>query len=73
MLRRAKDATLGEIWRCHRAYADGKPILVLPGRQVDIVPCIFDADEKAFYQALEQQTALTFNKVSVIFGVRSCP
>lgn len=53
MLRRAKDATL-----------DGKPILVLPGRKVEVVSCAFDADERAFYDALEQKSALTFNKVS---------
>ncbi|KAK1925490.1 SNF2 family N-terminal domain-containing protein [Papiliotrema laurentii] len=51
MLRRTKDATL-----------DGKPILNLPGRTVDIVACEFDKEEREFYTALEQQTALTFNK-----------
>jgi SNF2 family DNA or RNA helicase len=63
MLRRAKDATLGEC-RHDLTNVDGKPILVLPGRKVDIVPCVFDSDEKAFYDALEQKSSLTFNKVS---------
>lgn len=44
--------------------ADGRPILNLPARVVDVVDCPFDSEERAFYQALEQQTALTFNKVS---------
>lgn len=46
------------------ADVDGKPILVLPGRKVEVVACAFDADERAFYDALEQKSALTFNKVS---------
>ncbi|GFZ45489.1 Hydrolase acting on acid anhydrides to facilitate cellular and subcellular movement [Saitozyma sp. JCM 24511] len=51
MLRRTKDATI-----------DGKPILNLPGRLVKVVPCVFDAEERAFYDSLEQKTSLTFNK-----------
>ena len=43
---------------------DGKPILNLHGRLVEVVPCPFDAEERAFYDALEQKTSLTFNKVS---------
>jgi len=43
--------------------ADGKPILSLPGRKVDVISCAFDAEEREFYTALEQKTALTFNKV----------
>jgi hypothetical protein len=42
---------------------DGKPILNLPGRLVKVVPCVFDAEERAFYDSLEQKTSLTFNKV----------
>lgn len=42
---------------------DGKPILSLPGRKVEIVSCAFDTEEREFYTALEQKTALTFNKV----------
>jgi hypothetical protein len=50
---------------------DGKPILNLPGRTVDIVACEFDKEEREFYTALEQQTALTFNKVRLLrFDVR---
>lgn len=63
MLRRAKDATLGE-YEVGTADLDGKPILVLPGRTIEVVACGFDADERAFYDALEQKSALTFNKVS---------
>jgi hypothetical protein len=42
---------------------DGKPILNLPARIVQVVQCPFDAEERAFYTALEQKTELTFNKV----------
>ncbi|ORY23357.1 SNF2 family N-terminal domain-domain-containing protein [Naematelia encephala] len=51
MLRRTKDATIG-----------GKPILNLPERIVQVVQCDFDNEERAFYDALQTQTALTFNK-----------
>ncbi|WVQ61960.1 uncharacterized protein L199_000093 [Kwoniella botswanensis] len=51
MLRRTKDATI-----------DGKKILNLPGRTVQVTPCEFDDEEKAFYDALEKKTELTFNK-----------
>ncbi|WWC86455.1 uncharacterized protein L201_001332 [Kwoniella dendrophila CBS 6074] len=51
MLRRTKDATI-----------DGKKILNLPGRTVNITPCDFDAEERAFYDALEKKTEWTFNK-----------
>ncbi|RSH87961.1 uncharacterized protein EHS24_000484 [Apiotrichum porosum] len=51
MLRRTKDATI-----------NGKPILNLPERRVEVVECTFDAEERQFYDALEQRTALTFNK-----------
>jgi hypothetical protein len=44
--------------------ADGKAILNLPKRTLELVTCTFDDDEKAFYDALAQQTELTFNKVS---------
>ncbi len=52
MLRRTKDATI-----------DGKPILTLPPRIVNVVPCQFDKAEREFYDALEKKTSLTFNKV----------
>ncbi|KAF8647534.1 hypothetical protein AX16_006641 [Volvariella volvacea WC 439] len=42
MLRRQKDQTL-----------NGQPLIKLPGRHLNIVPCTFDASEKAFYDALE--------------------
>ncbi|KAK8866127.1 hypothetical protein IAR55_001278 [Kwoniella newhampshirensis] len=51
MLRRTKDAKI-----------DGKAILNLPGRTVQILPCPFDAEERAFYDALEKKTTLTFNR-----------
>ncbi|CED84401.1 snf2 family dna-dependent atpase [Phaffia rhodozyma] len=51
MLRRLKTAEL-----------NGKRILNLPPRNVNVVTCRFDADERAFYQALTERTALTFSK-----------
>ncbi|KAL1413004.1 hypothetical protein Q8F55_000753 [Vanrija albida] len=51
MLRRTKDATI-----------DGKPILNLPARNVNVVECQFDDDEQAFYDALEHKTNLTMNR-----------
>lgn len=42
---------------------DGKPILNLPARNVVIEQCAFDSDERAFYDALEQQTSMTISKV----------
>lgn len=43
---------------------DGKPILNLPERTLELVSCTFDAEEQAFYDALAQKSELTFNKVS---------
>ncbi|CAK9784152.1 unnamed protein product [Cutaneotrichosporon oleaginosum] len=51
MLRRTKTATI-----------DGKPILNLPERNVEVVECEFDSDESAFYAALEAKTGVAFNK-----------
>ncbi|WVQ82473.1 hypothetical protein IAT38_004602 [Cryptococcus sp. DSM 104549] len=51
MLRRTKDAKI-----------DGKAILNLPGRTVKVMACDFDVEERAFYDALEKQTEITFNK-----------
>lgn len=51
MLRRLKDTV-----------KDGAPLIELPPRTVEIVPCDFDDDERAFYAALETKTNLTMNK-----------
>lgn len=51
MLRRTKDQTL-----------DGKPLISLPPRTIEVVECIFDEDERAFYSAMEAKTSLTMNK-----------
>ena len=42
MLRRQKDTLI-----------NGKPLLELPDRLVDVVACEFDEDERTFYSALE--------------------
>ena len=67
MLRRTKDAEIGASACLHKYSVlteDGKPILSLPGRKVEVLACAFDTEEREFYTALEQKTALTFNKVS---------
>jgi SNF2 family DNA or RNA helicase len=52
MLRRQKDEIL-----------NGKPLIVLPPRNVNIVECEFDEAENAFYHALENQMETTVNKL----------
>lgn len=51
MLRRTKKSTF-----------EDKPILVLPDRKTEVVNPEFNDDEKSFYQALETQSQITFNK-----------
>ncbi|KAI5118940.1 hypothetical protein M0805_006286 [Coniferiporia weirii] len=51
MLRRKKDTEL-----------NGKPLIELPERIVNIVPCLFDADEREFYESIESKVELTLNK-----------
>ena len=50
--------------RLKTAEINGKRILNLPERNVQVVTCNFDKDERAFYQALAEKTALTMSKVS---------
>jgi SNF2 family DNA or RNA helicase len=52
MLRRTKETVI-----------DGKPILELPARIVDVLACEFDDDERQFYSALEDKTTQTFEKL----------
>ncbi|KAH8112239.1 P-loop containing nucleoside triphosphate hydrolase protein [Phellopilus nigrolimitatus] len=51
MLRRKKDTVL-----------NGKPIVELPDRKINIVTCLFDVDERDFYSAIESKVELTLNK-----------
>lgn len=51
MLRRTKNQEI-----------DGKPIIVLPARTIENIPCDFDEDERAFYSAVEARTNLAMNK-----------
>ncbi|EMD37109.1 hypothetical protein CERSUDRAFT_155596 [Gelatoporia subvermispora B] len=46
MLRRTKDTLI-----------NGKPILQLPDRNVQIVDCEFDPEERAFYESVEQKVS----------------
>ena len=53
LLRRNKKSTI-----------DGKPILTLPDRVIEVQHSVFSEDEQAFYRALETQAQLQFNRVS---------
>ncbi|KAM5437928.1 hypothetical protein McanCB56680_003918 [Microsporum canis] len=48
--------------RTKSSKIDGKPILQLPPRVTEKVHSIFSEDEKSFYQALETQSKLQFNR-----------
>jgi len=48
--------------RTKATVINGKPILFLPERIIQTVECHFDDDERAFYQALADKVAITFNK-----------
>jgi SNF2 family DNA or RNA helicase len=48
--------------RTKNSVVNGKPILQLPARNVQVVQCEFDEDEREFYNALADKVALTFNK-----------
>ena|ERR1700729_2878414 len=52
MLRRRKDHIL-----------NGKPILQLPERTVNVVQCEFDPEEYAFYMALESKMSTEVDKL----------
>jgi SNF2 family DNA or RNA helicase len=52
MLRRRKDHML-----------NGKPILQLPERTVNVVQCNFDTEEHAFYMALENKMSTEVDKL----------
>lgn len=47
--------------RTKKCKVDGKPILELPPRNVDVVHTPFSDDERGFYNALEQRTRERFN------------
>ncbi|KII90902.1 hypothetical protein PLICRDRAFT_106737 [Plicaturopsis crispa FD-325 SS-3] len=49
MLRRLKTHKLG-----------GEPIVDLPSRTVEVIPCVFNAEERAFYTALRQNLVERF-------------
>lgn len=48
--------------RTKKSYHDGKPILVLPERTTEIQHATFNNDEDDLYKALENKTAVQFNK-----------
>ncbi|TKA77742.1 hypothetical protein B0A55_04182 [Friedmanniomyces simplex] len=48
--------------RTKKSMFEGQPILVLPERTTELDHPEFDEEEKKFYDALQQQTQVTFNK-----------
>ena len=48
--------------RTKKSEINGKPILTLPERTTVIDHAIFDEDQLSYYQGLERQTAVRFNK-----------
>lgn len=53
MLRRKKDT-----------FLNGKPLLELPARKVEVVSCAFDVEERAFYNAVEEKVRSSFEKLA---------
>ncbi|KAK6522569.1 hypothetical protein TWF281_002008 [Arthrobotrys megalospora] len=51
MLRRKKDSLI-----------DGKPLLVLPPKNIELIHPVFSSDEQEIYKAVEQKVQLRFNK-----------
>lgn len=52
MLRRKKTDTI-----------DGKPLIILPSRTVQVITCEFDDNERAFYNALRDRTDEALQKI----------
>jgi len=48
--------------RTKSSMIDGKPILTLPPKEIEMVHSIFSPDEQAFYDALESKSKIVFNK-----------
>lgn len=48
--------------RTKTSQIDGKPILSLPPKTVQLVHAVFSPDEKEFYDALESKSKIQFNK-----------
>ncbi|KAK5726407.1 hypothetical protein LTR17_012733 [Elasticomyces elasticus] len=48
--------------RTKKSKFEGQPILILPERVTELDHPVFDEDEKKFYDALQLQTQVTFNK-----------
>ncbi|CUS15134.1 unnamed protein product [Tuber aestivum] len=51
LLRRTKDSTI-----------DGKPILTLPDKNIEMVYAVLSPDEQQFYQALQDKSKILYNK-----------
>lgn len=48
--------------RTKSSMIDGKPILTLPEKTIEMVHAVFSPDEHAFYQSLQDKSVLAFNK-----------
>lgn len=60
LFRRKKDSTI-----------DGKPILQLPERTIELQLLEFTEDERSIYSAVETQSQIQFSKLSPILMYRS--
>lgn len=48
--------------RTKSSMIDGKPILTLPDKTVEMIHAVFSPDEQEFYQSLQDKSVLMFNK-----------
>jgi len=48
--------------RTKASQIDGKPILTLPPKTIEIVHSVFSSEEQNFYNALQSKTLIQFNK-----------
>lgn len=49
--------------RVKTTMINGRPILELPNRKIDVVDCPFDADERAFYESVNERVQTSLNKL----------
>ena len=47
---------------------NGKPILELPQREITVMPCEFDNEERTFYHALESRMTSELDKLVATGG-----
>ena len=52
--------------RTKKSEIDGKPILILPEKTIEVRHCVFSEVEKAFYDALEGRIQSQFNTMQKV-------